>query len=585
MWTPKSDLIGLDFETYYTGEYSVASMGAWAYTHDPRFVATIVAVDDGVAPFACRPEEFPWETLQGKTLVSHNREFDRYCLEALERSGIAPKISWAAWHCTAALAGFLQVSRDLKGAAKDLLGIEISKEVRARMKGKGPLLPLQEELDYAAQDAVVCRKIWVTFGEKWPPIERELFEATAEMGRHGVAVDLAAIDAGSKKLNEMVADVDRMLPFSPPLSIKAFRAACEARGWDYPKSTCDDDPGFLDWIKRCKHDGGVWVRLMQRRRSLNRTAKVLESMRTRSNSAGRLVYELRYYGADTGRWSGGGGLNLQNLPRGTVEGIDLRSCLVAAPGKILGIIDYGQIEARVILWLAGDYATLRLLSSGLDVYEAHARATMGYNDPRPLKEVDKSLRQLAKARVLGLGFGCGSRKFIEVAKTMAGLDIAFEESQRIVDDYRRSNPCIVRLWSRLEEKARSKVGGDYRLPFPHSKLDPTNARHLIYRDVQLDEDGLTAVVGGIRTKLYGGLISENWTQGTARQIMAEAWIRCRNAGYYPVMSVHDELVFEFDAETAKADLEKVQALMVESPAWAPNLPLTVDGHLAERYEK
>src|SRR5690606_32849431 len=160
---------------------------------------------------------------------------------------------------------------------------------------------------------------------------------------------------------------------------------------------------------------------------------------------------VKYCGANTGRWSGGGGLNMQNLNRSEAEGVDLRRAIVAPPGHVLGVVDFAQIEARTLLYLAGDHHALGMLREhpALDVYEAHARQTMDYAEDELLKafcaRTGSGLRQLAKARVLGLGFGCGPEKFVSVAKSMAGLEISLEESKRIVGEYRESNPKVVGL--------------------------------------------------------------------------------------------------------------------------------------------
>ncbi len=92
------------------------------------------------------------------------------------------------------------------------------------------------------------------------------------------------------------------------------------------------------------------------------------------------------------------------------------------------------------------------------------------------------LRQLAKARVLGLGFGCGAERFVEVAKVMAGLDISEEDSERIVKDYRDSNPKVITLWRRLNDACASCDGGHYVLPLPCTQSNPELKRYLIYRD-------------------------------------------------------------------------------------------------------
>ena len=93
-----------------------------------------------------------------------------------------------------------------------------------------------------------------------------------------------------------------------------------------------------------------------------------------------MAYELKYFGASPGRWSGGGGLNVQNFNRRETEGLDVRRCVMAAPGHVLAVADYSQIEARVLLFLAGDTAALELLADHpeWDMYELHARATMGW---------------------------------------------------------------------------------------------------------------------------------------------------------------------------------------------------------------
>jgi len=314
-------------------------------------------------------------------------------------------------------------------------------------------------------------------------------------------------------------------------------------------------------------------------------------METRRMPSGRMAYELKYFGATTGRWSGGGGLNLQNLNRKSAEGVDLRKAIVAPPGHLLAAVDYSQIESRVLLYLAGDVAALDLFKSNpeADAYEIHARRTMGYTEPEPLKawgdRTGSNLRQLAKARVLGLGFGCGWRKFIEVARVMADLDLGMEESKRIVSDFRKSNPLIVNLWYRLQDACTAQKGGHYALPLPCTQYNPACKRYLMYRDITVRDDTITCTVGGQRMHVYGGLLAENWTQATARDVLASAWLRCSQAGFAPVLSVHDELVFELPESTAEDDLARIIGIMETPVPWAPHLPLKVEGKLTDTYTK
>ena len=496
---------------------------------------------------------------------------------------------------------------------------------------------------------MACLALWLEVGHRWPEHERRLFELTCDMGRRGLCVDWGTVAEKRQELNGRVETLMSGLPWKPALSAKKFAAACREKGVEPPRSLAAGDEGFGEWAE--EHAGtepGRWAADMALIRRCGRLAGVLEAMEARRKPDGRMTYELKYFGASPGRWSGGGGLNVQNFNRKETEGLDVRRCVMAAPGHVLAVADYSQIEARVLLFLAGDEAALKLLAEHpeWDMYELHARATMGWRPLRGAGEADElfaacggrrdtaqksksalpapaslpsgglspgqestaaevekeeslkdfcertgsGLRQLAKARVLGLGFRCGAETFIRVARVMAGLKIGYEEARKIVNDYRAQNPKIVHLWNALEaaaEMCAGKVPYEYVLPFPCTQHDPRCGRHLFYRDVRWHPRGrgLQAVVGGERVPLHGGIIAENWTQGAARDVLASAWLRCAAAGFRPVLSVHDELVFEVKEETAHEDLRKIVLIMERPLAWAAGLPLKADGKLMSRYGK
>jgi len=588
-------VVGVDFETFYTATYSVAELGLWTYCHDPRFDAYLVAVSDGQRACVCAPIKFPWATIAGRAWVSHNRDFDRAVFDRLQELAWCPEIGPREWHCSAALCAFHQLPRDLAGAVKAVFDQTLDKAPRDRARGRHPsedCLLAGEISRYAARDASATLALWNHLERHWPPPERRLFELTSEMGRHGLAVDWNYVRARRLELEALTVSLADALPWKPAGSVKQFEAACERIGVPAPPSTSSADPGFARWLeKHIDSDAATWVRHMQRMRSANRTAKVLESMEARRMTNGRMAYELRYFGASTGRWSGGGGLNLQNLNRKTAEGVDLRRAIVAPPGHVLAVADYSQIESRVLLYLAGDTEALALFRDNpeADAYEIHARRTMGYAEPESLKawceRTGSNLRQLAKARVLGLGFGCGWRKFIDVARVMAGLELTEDASKSVVEDFRNSNPLICQLWQRLEDACEARDGRHYALPLPCTQHAPALKRFILYRDVHVSDRDITATVAGERVKVYGGLIAENWTQATARDVLASAWLRCVQAGFVPVLSVHDELVFELSEATAEADLARIITTLETPVPWALHLPLKVEGKLMPFYSK
>jgi hypothetical protein len=274
--------------------------------------------------------------------------------------------------------------------------------------------------------------------------------------------------------------------------------------------------------------------------------------------------------------------NCQNLPKAEIAGVEIRKLIEAPKGKTLVVADLAQIESRVICYLAEDEASLDIMRSGMDVYEAHARATMGYNDPRPLKEVDNNLRQLAKARVLGLGFGCGAEKFQVVAKIMAGLDISEEDSARIVREYRASNPKITELWASLDANIKRNYDRDMKLGLP-------SGRTLTYWKVAREGRNSSCLIPRngtlMRSKIYGGLLAENVTQAAARDVFMHQCRAIEQAGYEIILRVHDEVVVLVDEADAEHHRKEIERLMTITPDWCEGLPLGAEASITNVYCK
>jgi DNA polymerase len=166
---------------------------------------------------------------------------------------------------------------------------------------------------------------------------------------------------------------------------------------------------------------------------------------------------LNYWGAHTGRWSGGNKMNLQNLKRGG----ELRKSLVAPPGYVVMVADSAQIEARVLAWLAGQDDIVDAFARGEDVYKKMASRIYGVL----VEEVTKDQRFVGKIAVLGLGYGMGAAKFHDtLRKGVMGppVDLGENEAQRVVHVYRTANHKIGELWKLfdnvLRQMALGKIG-------------------------------------------------------------------------------------------------------------------------------
>ena len=582
-------VFGIDFETYYGKELSIDTHGLYHYLRAPGSSIYLVSVYSPDRDFAYvgKPEQFDWQMLHGHTLCAHNARFDRACFERLRELGIVPAELRVDWVCTADMVSALGYGRSLKASVEGVFGISMSKDTRTDMKGKtwedAVKLDMAKQLgEYCLKDSWYCTHLYSKLSTLWSDKERKLSELTRNMCDYGVYVDQKLLAEGKQKLLRVMDEAISKIPWAdgstPILSHKNLKLECAKAGIPAPASLAQDSDDCAAW----EEDFGErfpWVGAMRDYRKANTLYKKLETLESRIRPDGTFSYGLKYFGAHTGRWSGDGGFNVQNMPRVPMFGVDLRKMIVPRPGHTFIISDLGQIEQRVLSWLAGDNAMMEELEKGISVYEAHARSTMGYTGSEPLKHANPDLYRLAKARVLGLGYGAGANVFVSIAKTMAGLDISPLEAERIVRDFRNSNRLITSLWSKLELAFNVNKGkACFELPLP-------SGRSLYYRNLAMTPKGMSAEVQGKRYTFFGGKLAENLTSATARDVLGEILLNLDAAGYRVVMHIHDEVVVEVPTEKVDTALKDVQRIMTTAPAWLEGLPLAAETTTSDFYTK
>ena len=191
---------------------------------------------------------------------------------------------------------------------------------------------------------------------------------------------------------------------------------------------------------------------------------------------------IQYGGASRTLRFAGKGFQPQNLARGYFSGEELdlgidmllkgrahwlydvskltastvRGCIVPTPGNKLVVADYSNVEGRGLAWLAGEEGALATFRAGTDIYKVLASTMfkVGYDD------VTKDQRQIAKAAVLGLGYGGGVNAFLTFAKNL-GLDL-----HQLADDMDGSFPDHIWAaarkgyeYARIQEKNKRGFAG------------------------------------------------------------------------------------------------------------------------------
>ena len=625
----------LDFETYYSKDYSIQGSSTYQYVNHPEFDAYLVAIWSPEISYVGRTKDFKdWKKLDGYTFIAHNASFDQRCFEKCVEQGIIPDIK-VEWICSADMCVYFQYQRNLKGSAKEILNADMDKAVRENMKGKTweDMIAMDESkqvLEYALDDAKYTYQIWEELYDQWPETERLLSKMTRAMSWDGLPVDVSKLDDGINRLEETLFEAKKALPWYGEIdpdtkkeyviySKKAMAIECRKAGVEPPKSLAKDSPALAEWI--AEHGQKLtFVSAMQNHNRINMHLQRLKSIRGRLNTEDRMSYNLKYFGADaTGRWSGDAGFNVQNMPRETKYGVNIRNIITAPEGKTFIVSDLSQIEPRLTAFIAGDMDFLKLIKQGMSPYEAHARQTMGWTGGK-LKDEDPELYLLAKVRVLQLGYGSGWHKFAETVKQYGQqqiLDQDFSRQDEVrfqnfagtyqpgkasmytslsvedrrqwvnafiqVQDFRDKNPKITHQWKSLDRQLKEAAGSgdDFDNEIP-------SGRRLKYFRCRHETDGVTVATqkGSVRrVKMYGANLFQNAVQATARDCFGHILKNLHEHGFKVVLHVHDEVVVEVDEENALHAKADIQELMKQGPEWMKDVPLDSEAILTKEYTK
>lgn len=462
-------------------------------------------------------------------------------------------------------------------------------------------------------------------------MDQAVNERGFQLDRLGIETSLAVVESINRDLNAELARITggQVTRATQRARMKDWFAGEGLFLEDTQGTTLDkhlEDGRLAPHVRRC----------LELLRALGRssTAKLVAAQDWAAPATWRIHGGLLYHGASTGRWTGSG-VQPHNFPRGSIKDMELawdvlktgdvglmeamygdpmtllshglRGMIVASPGRRLVVADYAAIEARVLLWLVDDDEALDVFRKGLCIYMEMATEIYGRPITDKVRQADE--RQMGKQAVLGLGYQMGARKFQKTLAEKWGIYIELEFAQKIVDAYRAKFWRVKKYWNDTERAAIAAVKRPgqtitcgrtkWRLidGFLHCRLP--SGRVLSYADPVVvqkktpwgaNQDCLTYMgVDALskkwrRQESYGGLLVENITQATARDLMADAMLRCHRGGTYDViLSVHDELIAEVDE--GLGSVEEFEELIAETEDWARGCPVKAEGWTGRRYKK
>ena len=606
------DVVTLDYDTHWGKDYTLSGkINTSEYVRDDRFHVHGVAIKKGNGKtlwytgrnIALALKEIDWSKT---AMVGHNTAFDGFITS--EIYGHKPAFYVDTLSMSRASRGH-HTRHDLDTVAKAFgHGGKVKRDALANTKDKMQLTKDEEAKlgGYAVDDVDDTYRIFWDMYPHVPDDELRLIDITMHMFCDPVLkIDIPRVKAELE--NELGAKAAALLRSGAQvddlMSNDKFARLLQAAGAQLPQKIspstgkltyafAKSDLAFQELMK----NGNDKVRALCEAR-LKVKSTIGETRANRFLEAGRdgmkLPILLNFSGAHTHRWSGGNKMNLQNLKRGG----ELRRSILAPKGHVVVVADSAQIEARVLAWLAQQMDIVNAFATKQDVYKL--MASVIYNVP--VEDVTKDQRFIGKICVLGLGYGMGPQKLQQTLKqgTMGPpVDISEDECRRIVGIYRQKNWKIKAFWKKMDQVItnmtlgiESKEGpleigkGFIRLPngmfLQYFGLHGT--AEITRDDLVMTETTYLTRTG--RTKLYGGLLTENVVQALARVIIAEQMLKIHDAGYRIVTMAHDEIVIVAKKKDAEKALDFMIKTMSTPPDWAPDLPLAAEGSYDTSYSK
>jgi DNA polymerase-1 len=252
--------------------------------------------------------------------------------------------------------------------------------------------------------------------------------------------------------------------------------------------------------------------------------------------------------------------NLQNIPIRTALGRRIRRAFVAPPGKLLLGADYSQQELRILAHVSGDPGLKADFAAHADIHRAAAARVLGIEP----ETVTREQRSMAKMVNYGIAYGMSDFGLAD------RLRISREEAHAFIANYFGAYEGIRRYTVQIKILAR----------------DQGFVSTLLGRRRYLPE--LTARNSALRAA--GERMAINMPiQGTAADGMKIAMVRLdaalreRGLRAKMLLQVHDELVFETDAD----ELSTLATLVTEvmEGALPLDVPLTVDLKVGDNWEE
>ena len=558
-------IVTLDFETFYDTGYGLKKLTTEEYIKSPLFqvIGVAIKIDQGSTKWYSGTHEEIKDVLdtidwEDTGLVCHNMMFDGAILSWI--FNVVPKVYFDTLPIARALHG-INVGGSLKFLAEKYhLGEKGTEVLDAKGKRLEDFQPheLHRYGEYCKNDVALTYKLFNILIKDFPPSELKLIDLTIRMFTQPLlevddALLIERLEVVKEEKQGLLSGLKARLECEDEecvrkklASNKQFAELLEEIGVPCPmkespttgKQTyalAKTDQGFID-LK--EHEDPFIQELCAVRLGTKSTieeSRIERFISIGARNRGKLPIPLKYYGAHTGRWSGADKVNFQNLPSRDAKKKALKNAILPPEGHVIMNVDSSQIEARLLVWLAGQEDVTQLYREGRDVYCEFASKVYG----KKIDKRNKLERAVGKTCILGLGYGTGATKLQNVLKLGAGVEFSEQECQRLVKIYREVNDKVIQLWRECDDalndiaswpsgKEPYYLGAQKCVIVSSKGLKLPNGLYIYYPELEWDTSELKGKFvyknrfGNI--SIWGGSVVENVVQALARIVIGEQMV-------------------------------------------------------------
>ncbi len=507
---------------------------------------------------------------QPSTKIFHNAAYDLGWLKFNNFEVNGPIVDTMI---AAALIDENRWSFSLNACAKDYLG-EIKNETFLNEKAKEWGIDAKADLwkmpagfvgFYAEQDAGLTLRLWQRFkaeiqkqslNDVWE-MEMQLLPILQKMRATGIRVDEEKAGLLKTEFKRKESTLLSKIKKETTLNVDIWAARSVAKvfdriGVDYPRTPKSDEPSFTaNWLANCEHP---IAKLVKEAREINKFHSTFIDSIQRYVYKGRIHAEINQLRSDQGGTVSGrlsyANPNLQQIPARNKEfGDKIRSLFLPEEGKQWGSFDYSQQEPRLV----AHYSSA--IGQQLDGSEEFIKAYQ--NESADFHQIVADMAQISRTQAktinLGLFYGMGKNKLSKE------LGISKDKAEILLNQYNSRVPFVKKLAEAVTQSA-SKFGFIRTIKGRKCRFDKWEPMTF----------GMNQAMNYNEAKAnYGNNIRRAFTykalnrliQGSAADQAKQAMIDCYNAGFTPMLQIHDELCFSIYGDD---DIIKIKKEMENS---------------------